>query len=139
MITGSETLTYILLQEKINLGFHINPNSQSLQLGDGVTMINLLGKMNIHLYRNSNKLHFQAIVVFSLPYPVIRGKIFIKDNNIKQYFVSLLGNKCNVPNTQRETLLPISQHNNTIPNTNTQLISVDNFLKIVSPNQFLTS
>ena len=73
------------------------------------------------LYRKDHKLRFRAIVAQNLHCPVIGGTTFIKDNNIKQDFVhnqiSLLGNKCTVPSTQREALLPIAQHISTNHNT----------------------
>ena len=51
---------------------------------------------------------------------MIGGTTFIKDNNIKQDFVhnqiTLLGNKCTVPATQREALLPVADGINTILN-----------------------
>ena len=124
-LNNSATYSYILLQDAINRGFHINPNSQSSQLGDGVTMIKSCGEIDDHLHRNDNKLRFRAIVVQNLHYHVIGETTFVRDNNIKQDFVhnqiSLLGRKCIVPSTQREALLPISQHNNTIHNIPTFL------------------
>merc|ERR1712041_14744 len=85
--------------------------------GDGVTMIKSCGEIDIPLYRNEHKLRFRAIVAQHLHCPVIGGTTFIKDNNIKQDFVNnqitLLGNKCTVPSTQREALLPISTNTQT--------------------------
>ena len=120
-LDNGATSSYIVLNEAINRGYIINPNSQSSQLGDGVTIIKSCGEIDVTFYRNSHKLRFRAIVARNLHCPVIGGTTFIKDNNIKQDFVhnqiSLLGNKCIVPSTRREALLPISQHHNTIHNT----------------------
>ena len=106
----------------MNGGFNIKPNSLASQLGDGVTMIKLCREVNILLYRNYNKLLFKAIVAQNLHCPVIGGTTFIKDN-IKQDFllnhIYLLGTRCTVHRTQREALLPISQHSNIIHYTNT--------------------
>ena len=104
------------MQEAIKRGSNINPNSQTSQLGDGVTIIKSCGEVDVSLYRNAHKLRFRAIVAQHLHYPVIGGTTFIRDNNITQNFVhnqiSLLGNKCTVPSTQREALLPITQQLN---------------------------
>ena len=85
-------------------------------------MIKSCSEIYVYLYRNDNKLRFWAIVAQHLHYPVIGGTKFERDNNIKQDFVhnqiSLLGNKCTVPSTQREALLPIAQHISTSHNTN---------------------
>jgi len=121
-LDNGATCSYIQLREAIKRGFNIYPNNQSSQLGDGVTMIKSCGQVDVNLYRNSHKLRFRAIVARNLHCPVIGGTTFIKDNNIKQDFVcnqiSLLGNRCTVPSTQREALLPIAQYNNTNHDTN---------------------
>ena len=119
-LDNGATCSYITLKEAISRGYKIYPNSQASQLGDGVTMIKSCGEIDIPLYRNEHKLRFRAIVAQHLHCPVIGGTTFIKDNNIKQDFVNnqitLLGNKCTVPSTQREALLPISTtHNHLTP------------------------
>ena len=48
-LDNGATCSYILLQEAINCGFHIDPNSQSSQLGDRVMMIKSCGEVNVHL------------------------------------------------------------------------------------------
>ena len=119
-LDNGATCSYILVQEAIDCGFNICPNAQASQSGDGITMINSCGEIDVYLYRNDHKLRFRAIMAQNLHCPVIGGTMFIKDNNIKQDFVhnqiSLLRNKCTVPSTH-EALLPIAQHINTNLNT----------------------
>ena len=120
-LDNGATCSYITLKEAISRGYKIYPNSQASQLGDGVTMIKSCGEIDIPLYRNEHKLRFRAIVAQHLHCPVIGGTTFIKDNNIKQDFVNnqitLLGNKCTVPSTQREALLPVATTNNQLTPT----------------------
>ena len=120
-LDNGATCSYIIRQEAIDRGYNIYPNTQASQLGDGITMIESCGEIDVCLYRKDHKLRFRAIVAQNLHCPVIGGTTFIKDNNIKQDFVhnqiSLLGNKCTVPSTQREALLPIAQHIGTNHNT----------------------
>ena len=84
-------------------------------------MIGLCGEVDVCLYRNDHKLKFRAIIAQNLYCPVIGGTTFTKDNIIKQDFIhnqiSLLGNKCTVPATHREALLPITQRVSTSLNT----------------------
>ena len=86
-LDNGATCSYISLQEAIKRGFNISPNSQTSQLGDGVTIIKSCGEVYASLYRNAHKLRFRAIVAQHLHYPVIGGTIFVRDNNIKQDFV----------------------------------------------------
>ena len=89
------------------------------------------GEVDVHLFRNDNKLRFLAIVIQNLHSLVNIETTFIWDN-IKQDFVynqiSLLGNHCTIPSMEREALLPVSNHTNTIHNTSTYHLNTTRLL-----------
>merc|ERR1712115_393779 len=72
-LDNGATCSYIIMQETIDCGFDIYPNTQASQLGDGITMIKLCGEINVCLYRNDYKLRFRAIMAQNLHCPVIGG------------------------------------------------------------------
>ena len=103
------------------------------------------GEVDVHLFRNDNKLRFLAIVIQNLHSLVNIETTFIWDN-IKQDFVynqiSLLGNHCTIPSMEREPCPTgeqwASQHCNTTASTTYNTANIYQVKKILLPGDHMT-
>ena len=112
-LDSAATLSFITLKEALDRNYKILPNNQVSQLGDGITTLKSYGEIDIYIYRNENKLRFRALVAKNLHCPAIGGTNFIRENDIRQDFtnnlISMLGNKCTVPSTSKEAIMPVTK------------------------------
>ena len=104
----------------------IHPNGQLAKIADGKTVLKSRGEIHEVFNRNAWTVQFSAIVMEDLHTEAIAGNNFFKDNNVRQDISAktiTVKNKYIVPETNRNTELPINPINTivTVPKTTTIL------------------
>ena len=95
----------------------IHPNGQLAKIADGKTVLKAKGEIHESFNRNNWNVKFSAIVMEQLHTEVIGGNNFFKDNNIRQDITArtiTINNKYVVPETNRNTELPVNPINTII-------------------------
>ena len=127
--------------------WNIHPNGQLAKIADGKTVLKAKGEIHEVFKRNNWNVKFSAIVMEQLHTEVIGGNNFLKDNNIRQDITArtiTINNKYVVPETNRNTELPVNPINTiiTIPKAtvmlpnqtiNLQIPQVENKTVFVEP------
>ena len=106
----------------LKMKWKIHPNGQLARIADGKTVLKAKGEIHETFCRNSWTVKFSAIVMEQLHTEAIAGNNFFFDNNIRQDITArtiTINNKFVIPETNRNTELPVNPINTiiTIPKT----------------------
>ena len=109
-----------------HMKWNIYPNGQLAKIAYSKTVMHSKGEIHETFQRNSWSVKFSAIIMADLHTDMIAGNNFILENHIKQDLVSktiTVHNKYEVPETNRNTILPTLPINMIIPiNVNQTLL-----------------